>query len=131
MQYHDFLGQVQHRARLADQQQALRATRATLETLAERLSGGEAHDLAAQLPQEIGRFVDQDDDHRGESFGLDEFINRVMQRENVDKPTATFHARVVIDVLCDAVSAGEVRDVLQQLPDEYNRLFLAGSEGSM
>lgn len=131
MQFRDFLGQVQHRARLTDQQEALRATRATFETLAERLSGGEAHDLAAQLPPELGRFLDRDKDHRGERFGLDEFLDRVSKRENVDKPVGTFHARAVIEVLQEAVSAGEIRDVLAQLPAEYNRIFLAGSEGAM
>jgi uncharacterized protein (DUF2267 family) len=131
MQYNDFLGQVQHRARLADQQQALRATRATLETLAERLSANEAHDLAAQLPQEIGRFLERSDDNNGERFGLDEFINRVCTREHVNKPDGTFHARVIIEVLQEAVSPGEIHDVLSQLPQEYNRLFAAGSDGAM
>jgi uncharacterized protein (DUF2267 family) len=115
MQYNDFLGHVQHRARLADQQQALRATRATFETLAERLSAGEAHDLAAQLPRELGRFLERNDNNNGERFGLDEFLNRVCTRENVDKPAGTFHARVVVEVLQEAVSAGEIRDVMSQL----------------
>lgn len=131
MQYRDFLGQVQHRARLADQQEALRATRATFETLAERLSGGEAHDLAAQLPRELGCFLEHEDEHRGERFGLDEFLDRVSKRESVDKPAGTFHARVVLEVLQEAVSAGEIRDVLAQLPDEYARIFFAGSQGAM
>jgi uncharacterized protein (DUF2267 family) len=131
MQYNDFLGQVQHRARLADQQQALRATRATLETLAERISAGEAHDLAAQLPREIGRFLERNDKSNGERFDLDEFITRVSTRENVDKPEGTFHARVILEVLQEAVSPGEIDDVLSQLPHEYSRLFAAGSEGTM
>jgi uncharacterized protein (DUF2267 family) len=50
MKHDAFIGQVQHHARLDSRGAAERATRATLETLAERLAGGEANDLAAQLP---------------------------------------------------------------------------------
>lgn len=59
MRYDEFIGQVQHRAGLGSHAEAERATRATLETLAERLAGGEAHDLAARLraSSEAGRMV--------------------------------------------------------------------------
>ena len=57
MKHDEFIGQVQHRARLSSRGEAERATRATLETLAERLSGGEAKDLASQLPSEIGEHL--------------------------------------------------------------------------
>ncbi len=50
MKYDEFISQVQRRANLASREEAERATRATLETLGERLAGGEAKDLAAQLP---------------------------------------------------------------------------------
>jgi uncharacterized protein (DUF2267 family) len=47
VRYDEFLGHVQHSAGLASR--AEDATCAALETLAERLVGGEVHDLAAQL----------------------------------------------------------------------------------
>lgn len=56
MKYDEFMGMVQNRARLASTGEAVRATRATLQTLGQRLFGGEAKDLAAQLPQEVGDF---------------------------------------------------------------------------
>lgn len=121
MDYHEFMGQVQHRARLATFEDAVRATRATLETLAERLYGGEAGNLAAQLPQEIGRYLSEPTVN--ESFGLDEFFERVSQREGVELPLATFHARVVMDVVSDAVSPDLMGKVRAQLPVEYDRLF--------
>ena len=40
LRYDEFIGQVQHRAQLGSHAEAERATRATLETLAERLVGG-------------------------------------------------------------------------------------------
>ena len=61
MKYDEFIGQVRHRARLSSHAEAERATRATLETLAERLAGGEAHDLAAQLPPELARSLEAPD----------------------------------------------------------------------
>ena len=54
MKHDEFIGRVQHYARLASRGDAERATRATLETLGERLAGGEPKDLASQLPPEIG-----------------------------------------------------------------------------
>ena len=59
----------------------------------------------------------------------DEFFQRVARREGTALPDAIFHAHVVIEVLGEAVSPGEMDDVLAQLPAEYDRLFEAGSLG--
>lgn len=131
MKHDEFIGQVQHRARLSSCGAAERATRATLETLAERLSGGEAKDLAARLPPELGEHLRGAWSARGERFSLEEFFRRVSLREGTDLPAATFHARAVIEVLGEAVSPGEMDDVLAQLPTEFDRLFEAGSTGHM
>ena len=128
MQTHDFLGQVQNKAHLPTIDAALRATRATLETLAERLGPNESRQLGAQLPREI-----QDCLLTGarvtERFSSDEFLGRVSEREGVDLPESTHHARAVIEVLAQAVSAGEMIDVLDRLPADYARLFV-GTEGN-
>jgi uncharacterized protein (DUF2267 family) len=131
MKHDEFIGQVQHHARLSSRGAAERATRATLETLAERLVGGEAKDLAAQLPQEIGIHLLGEWSATGERFSLDEFFRRVSLREGVDLPAAVFHARAVIEVLSEAVSQGEIDDVRAQLPAEFDRLFESGSTGHM
>lgn len=130
MNYDEFIGQVQSRARLATQNEAVRATRATLETLAERLFGNEADDLASQLPTELKSYLQA---KNKENFDLNEFFQRVLQKEggSVELPDAVHHARAVIAVLCDAVSPGEINDALAQLPAEYDDLFEAGSEGTM
>lgn len=129
MKYSEFVGQVHHRAEMASENEAVRAIRATLQTLGERLFGGEPGDLAAQLPQEIGAYLAMGDGQ--ERFGFDEFLKRVAKREGVDLPVATYHARVVVDVLKEAVTPGEIEDALAQLPETYNALFEAGSEGGM
>lgn len=129
MQYDDFVGQVHNKARVASSGEAVAAIRATLHTLGERLFGGEASNLAAQLPEEIGKYLELAEVN--ESFGLDEFFRRVSEREGTDLPVATYHARAVVDVVKDAVTAGEIEDVRAQLPDEYDPLFDGGSSGEM
>lgn len=133
MQYDQFVGQAQSRARLASNGQAVAAIRATLETLGERLAGGAADKLAAELPREIGEYLRHATpvDLYGDSFGLDEFFQRVSMREREDLPAATYHARAVIEVLQEAVTPGAIEKIRAQLPDEYAPLFEAGSVGEM
>jgi uncharacterized protein (DUF2267 family) len=129
MQMNEFMGQVQNSAKLASIDQAIKATRATLETLAERLGPDEARHLGAQLPEEIGQYL-YGAMPGGERFDSDEFLKRVSKREGVDLPVSVFHARAVLEALQNAVSVGEISDVLERLPDDYARLF-AGTEGRM
>lgn len=130
MKLHEFLGQVQHRAQMPDLDQALRATRVTLETLAERLGGEEPRHLAAQLPEELARFLRWQGYKYSERLDSNEFLKRVSEREEVDLPVSVYHVRVVLEVLQEAVSPGEINDVLAQLPADYRRLF-AGSQGEL
>ena len=51
---------------------AIIATRATLATLSERLTGSETRHLAAQLPPEIKGFLEKEGSER---FGVDEFFS--------------------------------------------------------
>ena len=131
MRYDEFIGQVQHRAGLGSHAEAERATRATLETLAERLAGGEAHDLAAQLPPEPARSLELPDAGIGAKLTLDEFFELVSEREGVDLEDSTLHARVVIGVLTEAVSLGEIQDVRVQLPAAFAQLFNVANEGDL
>ncbi len=84
MNHDAFIGQVQHRARLASRGEAERATRAVLETLAERLEAGLADNVAAQLPPEIGLHMRVPEFYKRLSF--DDFIDLVAVREGVDRP---------------------------------------------
>lgn len=66
-----------------------------------RLTGDEAKDLAAQLPEEIGRHIIQAESDG--KFGIDEFLNRVLQKEGggVDLPEAVFfrHAEQFLSLI--------------------------------
>jgi uncharacterized protein (DUF2267 family) len=75
----EFIAEVRNLAELDSSEEAERATRATLETLRERLAGNEPSNLAAQLPPEIAPYADGDGG--GESFSVAEFYERVAERE--------------------------------------------------
>ncbi len=129
MNFDEFVGEVQHRARLASEGEAIRAISATFQALGERLYGGEVENLAAQLPREISAYLQTAQEQT--SYSLDEFFEKVAEYEELDLPESVHHTRAVIDVMQDAVSAGEMRDVRAQLPEEYDALFEAGSTGDL
>jgi uncharacterized protein (DUF2267 family) len=131
MQFHDFLGQVQNRARLGSLGDAETATRATLETLRERLAGGEPKDVAAQLPDEIAKYFEAPQRENADRFDVKEFFRRVSERASVQPEDAAFQSRAVLEVLQEAVSSGEVNDIRAQLTDDYQALFEAGSTGKL
>lgn len=129
MTYDEFVGQVQHRARLATTGSAVHVIHATLQTLGERLTLEEGQHLAAQLPREIGAYLTQVLPRV--SFTLREFYQRVALREQAELPDAVYHAKAVVSVLVEAVSTGEIADVRAQLSSEFDDLFHYEGEGGM
>jgi uncharacterized protein (DUF2267 family) len=123
MRYATFMTTVEQVAGIT-REEAEPAVRAVLETLAERISAGEADDIAAFLPEELRPYLTWTNS-LAEQFGLDEFIRRVAEREGVDEATAAEHARAVFAALGEAVPPGELRDMLAQLPKEFDRLARA------
>jgi uncharacterized protein (DUF2267 family) len=123
MNYQEFVKGVQERADMSSREEAEQATRATLETLGERLAGGEPKDLASQLPPELGECLRYEGEARAEPFSLDEFFRRVAGRENIDEERATVHATAVMKVLGESVTGGEIEDVRDQLPQEFEPLL--------
>lgn len=121
MKYDQFIKEVQHKIGFGSKDAALIATKATLQTLGERLSQGEEKDVAAQLPRELGQYLK--DSHDRKTFGLDEFVERVARREGIDSNVARTHAKGVIGVLHKAVSEGEWDDILAQLPSDMKEFF--------
>lgn len=91
IQCDEFVEEVQNRARLASSSETVRPIQATLETLAERTAGREAEDLAAQLPQEVGKFPWGVE--KTERFSVDDFFDRVAAEENADVPDAVSFRR--------------------------------------
>ena len=127
MQYPEFLQRVQEQINATEpatqtQRAAELAITATLQTLSERLTGGEATDLAAQLPEELKAPL-QRSAEEAERFSLEEFYERVAEREGVDLETARNDASAVMSVLRVAVTPGQLDDLMAQLPSEFNVLF--------
>ena len=127
----EFFELVRERGHMQTREEAKRATRATLETLGERLSGDEPGRLAERLPPEIGDYLREQGAGSGELFSLEEFFERVAKKEgqSVDVPRATYHARVVVEAL--GATTGIIDEVREQLPAGYDPLFEAGSQGGM
>jgi uncharacterized protein (DUF2267 family) len=123
--YERFIRFVQEAAELG-RGAAERATRAVLETLAERLSAGEARDLAEQLPPEIAPWLVSD--HGAEPFDAEDFVRRVAKREDVDRKAADRHARAVLLALSRSVSLEEFDDMVAELPKSFAQLLPRGEQ---
>jgi uncharacterized protein (DUF2267 family) len=120
MRYEQFVDEVIKRAGITEQE-AVAAISATLETLGERIDHTERSLLAAQLPKPLkGMLLGK---HRTDRYPLGEFYNRVRARADVGYPEAIHRSRVVASVLHEAISEGELKDILAQLPKEYEELF--------
>jgi uncharacterized protein (DUF2267 family) len=118
-----FLGLVAEHAGV-DSDLARRATEATLETLAERIDGGEVDDLIERLPAELHPALRRGRDTTGgraTRLPLDAFVMRVAEREGVGDLEAVQHAHAVFLALRETVGDDEFFDVTAQLPEEYVR----------
>jgi uncharacterized protein (DUF2267 family) len=120
-----FIAVVEHDAGVP-REAAERAVRATLHTLAERLSGGEAEDIAEELPPELARFMH--DGNKAEPFGVDEFIRRIAEREGVLPEQAVTHARAVFAALGRTLTPDELHDMTSELPRDFGDLLAVAIE---
>jgi uncharacterized protein (DUF2267 family) len=113
----EFIDGVAQRAGLSGDE-AEDLTRATSQTLAERISGGEARDLVGQLPAGVGQWLSRDDE-TPQRFGPEEFVRRVSRRAGMEPDRAREGVRAVFLTVSEAVSGKEFRDVVSQLPKDF------------
>jgi uncharacterized protein (DUF2267 family) len=118
MKHDEFIGAVQERAGGISAHDAEIAAKATLETLADRLSAGEAQDLASQLPKGLAGYL-RTTDSPARSYGLDEFLDRVAGIADIRRADAKERAAAVLTTVREAVSGSEFDEVMAQLPDEF------------
>ncbi len=123
MTYDEFIEQVQQRAKLHSRSEAEQATRAVLETLAERVAGEEVETLAEQLPPELGIYLRETRRNPAEKFSLDEFFSRVNEREGARLEDSIFHTRVVCLLLSEIEDNDTIVSLREQLPGEFRHLF--------
>jgi uncharacterized protein (DUF2267 family) len=118
-----FIESVADRARTPiDVAEAL--TEATLRTLAQHLTRGEAADLAARMPERLRPSLMKATEP-AESFSSEEFIRRVAESAGVDRVTAERGVVGVLRAMRGAVGQKEFKDALAQLPKEF-RTMAAG-----
>jgi uncharacterized protein (DUF2267 family) len=117
MDYEQFVDLLAERADVTREQAEI-LTQATLATLAERISGGEARDLAAQLPPRLQTPL-LPTAEEAEAFDLEEFVRRTAERAGTDFDTADTAVAAVFTTLREAVTEGEFDDVMSQLPQEF------------
>lgn len=126
MQEDEFLDTVQRLTGLESRDQAYTITSATLGVLGQRITEGEAEDIASQLPEQINDVLINENEE-AEEFSADEFISRVDERvamlSDVTASTPELYIRGVMTVLGDAVSGSELEDAHDQLPSEFDSLF--------
>jgi uncharacterized protein (DUF2267 family) len=120
VKYDEFINSVAERAGLP-RDEAETLTHATLQVLSQRLTGGEAGDLAAQLPQGLKEDLVPTEE-RAESFDADEFARRVAAKTGTSDEDAGAGVIAVLATIRDAVSSGEFDDVLAQLGREFAAL---------
>lgn len=122
MNYHDYIEFVKERAGLSSDDAAAKAIHAVLEVLGQRITIGQAEDVAAALPLELRQYLRQSPG--AEPLDLNEFLARVGDKEGVDLPTAGDHSRAVLSVLAEWIPRAELRDTLEQIPNDMRSLFV-------
>ncbi|MDO3703045.1 DUF2267 domain-containing protein [Micromonospora sp. C28SCA-DRY-2] len=96
-------------------------TEATLRTLTERISGGEAADLADRVAAELRPLLIKGTEDP-EVFGHDEFLRRVAERAGVAPDLAAPGVRAVLQTLHRVAGHAEFEEALAQLPADLRAL---------
>lgn len=121
MRYEEFIAAVRDRGEYPSPVEAERATLTVLDLLGQRLSDSEASDLAAQLPAGLAEALTQPGP--AETFGVEEFCRRLAGALDGTEQTARWDASAVLSTVADAVSGGQLNQILSQLPSGYAELF--------
>jgi uncharacterized protein (DUF2267 family) len=114
---------VQSRGKYDDRRQSERVTTDVLQLLGGRITAGEAEDLASQLPDPLGEVVLRSRSDAPESFGVTEFLRRLARKEGASIEGAEKDAKAVLSTVGQAVSGGELNQVISQLPSGYAALL--------
>jgi uncharacterized protein (DUF2267 family) len=99
-------------------------TEATLGTLTERISGGEAGDLAERMPDQLRGYLIKNRE-LADPFSFDEFVRRVSVRAGVEPDVAERGIRAVLQTMPSIVGQRRFDEALSQLPREFWNLVQA------
>lgn len=134
MNFDEFTGEVQHRLELPGTGETVRAIRATLMTLGQRIPEENAEDFAASLPMEIEWYLTGAVHEHGQRFDWQEFVSRVSEIEGADRPEAAYHAQVIMDLVSTLVPPSDLQQLRDQLPESeddenWRKLFAVIDSG--
>jgi uncharacterized protein (DUF2267 family) len=121
VKYGAFVDRVAEHAGLTEQGEAERTTVAVLQELSDRITGDEAWDLFAQLPAQLKEAVIISPSAL--PLTAEEFVERVARELELSPEEARNRVRAVFGTLREAVTWGELEDVLAQLDPEYADLL--------
>jgi uncharacterized protein (DUF2267 family) len=121
----EFIDKVAERAGVPEDTAAL-ITEGTLLTLAARISGGEAEDLADRVPDQLRPYLVKLTEP-AVPFSYEEFVRRVAEHAAVDLPTAERGVAAVLSALGQTVGDKEFSDAMSQLPKDFDRLLASAS----
>lgn len=114
----NFLEAVRERAGVETSAEAEAATRASLDALAERITAGQANDLAVYLPPALRSRLESTGTE-AQPFDYSEFLARISEQ----RALAEAHARAVLATIRETAPEPEIQNTLAQLPDDLARLF--------
>ena len=123
MKDYEFIAAVRRRAELGSAEEAAEVTHTVLDVLGQRLNGVEPFDLGSQLPASISQALDSSVDQPAQTFGIHEFVERVARRQHESPEEARRYATAVLTTLAEAVTPGELNQLISQLPSGYAELF--------
>lgn len=128
MRYEEFIDQVRQDFSPGSQDEALRITRATLETLGERIYRTARQNLAAQLPDQIKELlVARTEPERSaqdvDQFSMQDFYHRVSARAEMGYPRTLDGVKVVMQVMRQAVSPGIWEQLKNELSADYDEIM--------
>ncbi|GLX11004.1 DUF2267 domain-containing protein [Microbispora sp. NBRC 16548] len=128
----EFLRRVAEREQV-DVEEAERHARAVFWALGGALDAKEVADLAADLPEEFDPLVAEAQRRHVEVMRSSEFLSRVARRTGLDAEGAERATAAVLETLAERIAAGEVRDLIRELPVRLHpplRRGIAGRSGT-
>ncbi|MFF7203816.1 MULTISPECIES: DUF2267 domain-containing protein [unclassified Streptomyces] len=120
MEERAFIQAVSERTGLSRQESA-DLTRATLETLAHRLSSGETRNLMPELPEGLAESVRRGATPHIEVFDYAETVRRVAERNVLRTDEADSGVRAVLGTLREAISEKEFGHLMSQLGSDFSQ----------
>jgi uncharacterized protein (DUF2267 family) len=123
VKYDQMVKAVDERAGITDRAEAERTLRVVVQALSDRLIGGEADDLLAQLPEPLKSEIIVTPE--ADPMNPQEFVERVARDLGVAEDEARDRVRAVFGALREAVTEGEWDEVVGQLDKTYAPLISA------